>query len=332
MEYITSLQYVVVFINMIMITSIMKQHSVFVSALHPIIITLPDRFKTILLCTICGVLPIPGRIMATNMCLDCSCKSNNRIGILSYLVSHHYYMWSPLEKTVIIPMAVLGLTYGELIKYMCIPLLIYICYTILTINKNNIQPMDSSYELNPTAVVDMFILFGLFMTVALVPELPLHTLKLTTLIPTSAVFLLYLVTKYKPSLTHLVSVIDIKTISILSMLILLGVMFKRVVPDLESYIKSMDITLVCIITFMVSFILGSSGKFAGLCVLTTTMFGLDYFVLFFMIDFSGYLLSPFHKCLPIAVVNFKTPVKTMIYTLIPLIMMLLLYGVLSTLI
>lgn len=332
MEYIIPLQYVVVFINMIMITSIMKQHNVFVSALHPIIISLPDKAKTILLCTICGLLPIPGRIMVTNMCMDCSCKSNTRIGILSYLVSHHYYMWSPLEKTIILPMAVLGLTYGEIIKYMWIPLLIYICYTLLIIVKNNIEHVDTTYNLNDTAWLDMIVVSGLFIFVAVVPEITVHELKLTVLVPVSVTILLYLAAKYKPDLNLLTSAIDGKSVLILTALILIGTILKQSVTHIETYIQSADILVVCIITFIISFMLGSSGKFAGLCVLTTTMFGLEYFILFFLIDFSGYLLSPFHKCLPIAVVNFKTPVKTMIYTLTPLIVVLLLYGVLSILI
>jgi hypothetical protein len=54
-----------------------------------------------------------------------------------------------------------------------------------------------------------------------------------------------------------------------------------------------------VIAFVTSFILGSSSKFAGITTLLVTIFGINYLPLFFSLGYSGYLISPTHKCLVI---------------------------------
>jgi hypothetical protein len=55
-------------------------------------------------------------------------------------------------------------------------------------------------------------------------------------------------------------------------------------------------------------LLGSSGKFIGIAVLLTKIFGMKYFVLFFALEYSGYLISPSHKCTCIGKMYFGTPI------------------------
>ena len=85
-----------------------------------------------------GILPIPGRVALSASMLNSIApvdnKKRKKFGIIDYLATHHYYLWSPLEKTVIIPMAVLGLTYAKFMAYIWPLLLItclYITYYIL---------------------------------------------------------------------------------------------------------------------------------------------------------------------------------------------------------
>jgi molecular chaperone DnaK len=49
--------------------------------------------------------------------------------IIDYLSTHHYYWWSPLEKTIVLPMAALGITYGQMLSYTFVPLIICLAYT-----------------------------------------------------------------------------------------------------------------------------------------------------------------------------------------------------------
>ena len=53
--------------------------------------------------------------------------------------------------------------------------------------------------------------------------------------------------------------------------------------------------------------LGSSSRFSAITAILTKMFGLKYLPLFFAIDYSGYMLSPVHKCVMIGKGYFKTP-------------------------
>ena len=74
-----------------------------------------------------GILPITGRVTVSAGFLDTIApkdKSKRQIfGIIDYLSTHHYYLWSPLEKSVIIPMAALAIGYGTFVWVM-LPLLV----------------------------------------------------------------------------------------------------------------------------------------------------------------------------------------------------------------
>lgn len=329
MEYITSQLYVLCFMFMVLITTMMKHHNIFISAFYPILIRLPDKILTVVTCMICGVLPVPGRIMVTNMCLDCSCKTNNKLGLLSYIVSHHYYMWSPVEKTILLPIAVLGFTYSDVISYMCVPLLIYIVYMVFIIYNHNISTTAKLHFSTRFAWVDMMLLVCGLILSSICSDLMLFDVKIPTLLLLTLGFFVYLCVRYKTDRDLLIQSISYKSLIVLSILMFIGTYIKQHADHLTDYTASTDIWMVCVLSFLISLAMGSSGKFAGVCVATTSVFGVEYFTLFFMVDYVGYLLSPFHKCLPIAVMNFDTPVKTMLYTLAPLCVLLLLYGVFS---
>ena len=77
-----------------------------------------------------GVLPIPGRVALSAPLLDAIAppdkKKRSAFGIIDYLSTHHYYWWSPLEKTIILPMAALGITYREMLSYTFIGTILYL--------------------------------------------------------------------------------------------------------------------------------------------------------------------------------------------------------------
>ena len=60
--------------------------------------------------------------------------------------------------------------------------------------------------------------------------------------------------------------------------------------------------------FLASVALGSSGKFIGITVLLTQLFGIEYFTMFFAVEYAGYLISPIHKCVAIGKMYFGTPI------------------------
>jgi hypothetical protein len=56
--------------------------------------------------------------------------------------------------------------------------------------------------------------------------------------------------------------------------------------------------------------MGSSGKFIAIAVLMAQVFGIEYFLWFFAVDYAGYLLSPKHKCVMVGNRYFGTPLIT----------------------
>lgn len=84
------------------------------------------RLLVALVSAVTGVLPIPGRTIVSAGALDTLAPDDSRrknYGLINYLSAHHYYLWSPLEATVLIPLSVLGINYFQFLTIIS-PLLI----------------------------------------------------------------------------------------------------------------------------------------------------------------------------------------------------------------
>ena len=103
----------------------------------------------VLLSAIGGILPIKGRIVVsagmfdTLLKKDASSSFRKKFGVLNYIATHHYYMWSPLEKSILIPMAVLNITWTQMMGYtwplllVCVmALLVYVVWGVGRIGEN----------------------------------------------------------------------------------------------------------------------------------------------------------------------------------------------------
>ena len=120
------------------------------------------------------------------------------------------------------------------------------------------------------------------------------------------------------SLRKINSYIKWDAISVIAIVIVLGNFVKNNSQSIESYIKTthLDIhtfsgvLLLSILAFTTSFFMGSSGKFVAIAVMLSQLFGTQYFLWFFAIDFAAYLVSPTHKCVAIGNRYFNTPLTT----------------------
>jgi hypothetical protein len=83
--------------------------------------------------------------------------------------------------------------------------------------------------------------------------------------------------------------------------------------------------------FLSSVALGSSGKFIGITVLLTQLFGIEYFTMFFAVEYAGYLISPIHKCVAIGKMYFGTPINEYIKVLGVWAVLIILIGMLTLL-
>lgn len=209
------------------------------------------RLLVALISAVSGVLPIPGRTIISAGALDTLAPNDDRrknYGIINYLSTHHYYLWSPLEATVLIPLSVLGISYFKFISLIA-PLLaivigvtIYYLFFVLKEEDVQINKIEKKASIAPMKW-DVVFFVGLVIIIG-------NTVKLY-----SDVILEFLL-QYNTS-----------------------------------------IFFAGLIAFITSFILGSSSKFAGITTLLVSVFGINYLPLLFSLGYSGYLISPMHKCL-----------------------------------
>ena len=145
-----------------------------------------------------------------------------------------------------------------------------------------------------------------------------------------ATFTTYLIT-YSNSWKKLLSYINWQLVFIVAGIIILGNFINSYYSLMESYIKTYNnpknILVVSVISFLISFLLGSSTKYASIVSLLTSVFGMHYFVLFFTLEYSAYLISPSHKCLPIGQKYFHTGFMTYLKALIIWISIMITYAI-----
>jgi len=279
-----------------------------------------------------GILPIPGRVALSASMLNSIApvdnKKRKKFGIIDYLATHHYYLWSPLEKTVIIPMAVLGLTYSKFMLYIWPLLLItglYITYYILSLEDDEI---DIEVKDEPINWKNIFLVVVPFLVTILVSCFTDYYFAAFT------TFTFYLIS-YSKLWKNLFSYINWELIWIVAVIIILGNLIGSYYPQMEEYLKQYktpeSILVVAVLGFLASFLLGSSAKYASIVSLLTSVFGMQYFVLFFTLEYSAYLISPSHKCLPIGQKYFHTGFMTYLKALIVWISIMITFAILTIL-
>ena len=274
----------------VMITSgIIKEKGYFNNLFNYIVNKVKSKKGVVALISLfSGILPIPGRVVVSAGVLDIvapkSGKSRSKFGIIDYLATHHYYLWSPLEKTIILPIATLSLTYLEVLKYTAPLLLVtvlYISYYIIfTLKEGDVEIQRNNIlkKKNKSIDIKKYINWNLLLTVFVI-------IVLSNIISTYHDYFLGYISYY---------------------------------PNL--YIS------MCL-GFLASVALGSSGKFIGITVLLTQLFGIEYFTMFFAVEYAGYLISPIHKCVAIGKMYFGTPIIEYIKVLSVWAVLIILVGI-----
>lgn len=247
-----------------------------------------------------GILPISGRVAVSAGALDTiapdDVKKRKYYGVIDYLSTHHFYFWSPLEATVLTPMAVLGITYSQLM--------------------GKLWPL-----LATAAVVILFYIFKVLKEDEIDIVIPEKSLKKKDKEPWQ------IEADAKRDRKQLVDYA--KTLVFTAIVIVIGNVVKANFDSIKAWVESAHqhnlIILVALVGFLASFALGSSGKFAGFVALSASVFGIETLPLFFAFDYAGYMLSPTHKCLVVGKSYFKTPLreyyKAILSLTIPLILM-----------
>lgn len=275
-----------------------------------------NKFVLIILSAIGGILPIEGRVVVSAGLLDTIAPKcghgRQKMGIVDYLSTHHYYLWSPLEKSVVIPIAAFGLTYTAWLG-MIWPLLVvsfgfiawYIWYKV---RDEEIVIADSEYKISAVMrnTVPMFLAIGAY----------IYTDNYILCFGLLALYYVILTAQW--NFRHILGYINWEVIATVAVVIMLGNYFKSEQPYFSQIIKDtvadpnslLGMTIISILGFVFSFLMGSSSRFIALAVLMSQLFGIEYFLWFFAVDYAGYLLSPTHKCVMIGNRYFGTPYST----------------------
>jgi hypothetical protein len=275
-----------------------------------------NRVVLVILSAIGGILPIEGRVTVSAGLLDTVAPKcghgREKMGIIDYLSTHHYYMWSPLEKTVVLPIAAFGLSYLawlSLIAPLLIVTLIFISWYIWThVKEEDVVIAPANFKLSAVTrgILPMFIAIGSYMA------------GYSHIVVFGLLTLYYAYTTQQWSLKKLLSYVNWNVIFVVAIAIIAGNFFKSYSNEFTDFIKGslidpstfIGMLTISIIGFISSFLMGSSGKFVAIAVLMAQAFGPQYFLWFFAVDYSAYLLSPTHKCVMVGNTYFGTPLKT----------------------
>jgi uncharacterized protein len=286
-----------------------------------------------------GVLPIEGRVVMSAPLLDSiasdKAQSRSKFGIVDYLSTHHYYWWSPLEKTVALPMAALGLSYTQYMTHTIVPLIITLAFAgtfiFAYVKETDVEIIDSARIISWNRLLKGWgpiIATMIFLLTVNTKENP------------------YLLSVWFPSLTCYYSYIcnDWKwgkyinwqflglALIVLTFSAIMGEIKEPVMDYLEN-ISTIKVPgalyIASVIGFLASFAMGSSGKYAGLVSILVKGFGIHYLTWFLCIEYAGYIISPMHKCLLIGQQYFGTPIRKYYSILIWLILALVGWGAIT---
>jgi hypothetical protein len=267
MNIIFNNQWYVLYLACIMVMSAyVQRNGLIYPLLNKLIVFVPSkRLFVVATSAVAGVLPIAGRVSVSAGILDTIAPKDDRrkhYGILDYLSTHHYYLWSPFEKSVIIPMAVLSLSYAEFMQLMW-----------------------------PLTIIAIVVPFVLIFTLLKEDDVIVQTQKQER-------------TK--------VEWINWQLLVAVAILIMLGNYAREHTDTIKTYLEDNNLSIVsgAWIGFAASFLLGSSSRFAAFTAILTSIFGVQYLPLFFAIDYTGYMLSPTHKCFAIGKMYFNTSLVT----------------------
>ncbi len=307
-------EYVIYLFFILIIAGLLKKHNVLV----PVYSFFLDKCKSsrlflFLTSSTLGVLPVPGRVSVSAALLDSiptsSTENRKKLGIIDYVSTHHYYFWSPLEKTVILPMAVLGLSYPGFIGLIWPMLAVTFAYIFWVINNladdnfvtvpKNVEPVKLSYITRYL----MPLLLGIAGIIAGIDKM----------VCMGFLVVYYTIVTVEKDILGIIKKINWGLLASVMLIIVIGNYFKTHTDEVKQFIESyatqsQAIIAVALLGFVGSFALGSSSRFAAICVLSASIFGIQWLPLFFAVDFAGYLVSPAHKCTIIGKMYFGTNV------------------------
>ena len=326
-------------IGIMIVGGLVKQYGV----LNEVFVALRKTFKSNRLVVAAtalagGVLPIEGRVVMSAPLLDSiasdKAQSRSKFGIVDYLSTHHYYWWSPFEKTVVLPMAALGMSYTTFMSHAIVPLAIVLTfagvYIFKYVKETDVEIVEETRSFSWQRLAKGWgpiIATMWFLVCYGDPDMPyLFSLWFGGL----AAYYSFICNDWKWG-----RYIKWKFAGFAALVLALAAVFGELKEPVMEYLNitsaqgSVALVAVSVVGFLASFAMGSSGKYAGMATLLAKAFGPGYLTWFLCIEYSGYIISPMHKCLLIGQQYFGTPIKIYYKVLGFMIAALVGYGALT---
>jgi len=325
LDYLGDEIYLFVLVSIMMVSGIAKEKSLFAGTYG----FLKSKFKSnrlviMLLSFVSGILPIEGRATVSAGILDTATGTNGdnasrkKLGIIDFLTTHHFYMWSPIEKPVLLPMAAFGLGYsawiGMLWPLLLVSAVFIVSYCWLAVDENEVVISEC-----PESTLWDFVKNTLPFLAAIVAYMAMGGEGPAAVFPVFGTLLLYyIITTKSYDLNKLLGYVNWTTVAIVAVVFASSGYMQEHRAWFEEAVKSVGLDMhtfkgvfyISLLTFLASFSMGSDGKFAALTVLMASAFGKEYLLWFFALDYCGYLLTPMHECVMIGKRYFGTSLTT----------------------
>jgi hypothetical protein len=286
-----------------------------------------------------GVLPIEGRVIMSAPLLDSiasdKSQSRSKFGIVDYLSTHHYYWWSPLEKTVALPMAALGLSYTQYMTHTIVPLIITLAFAgtfiFAYVKETDIEIIDSARIISWNRLLKGWGPIIATMIFLLTVNTKENPYLLSVWFPSLTCYYSYICNDWKWG-----KYINWQFLGLAVIVLTLSAVMGELSEPVKEYLKHVStikvpgaLYIASIVGFLASFAMGSSGKYAGLVSILVKGFGIQYLTWFLCVEYAGYIISPMHKCLLIGQQYFGTPFRKYYSILIWLILALVGWGAIT---
>ena len=308
--------YLFLVIFVMMIAGMIKEHKLFKDIFCFFEQSLKSKKAVVaVVSALTGLLPIKGRVTVSAGMLDTLAPpkphpGREKFGPIDYLATHHYYFWSPLEKTVILPMAAFGLSYMAFMSIMWPLLAVSIAwilfYIIFMVDETDIEIHDCKTDVKISRITRYVLpyIVGVGAIIAGVDFLWAFGSLTAYYMCVTRTF------DYK----KLISFVDWKLVAWVAVIIALANFVRGHTEEIKEFLGNTGLIIteptgfiaISLIAFASSWFMGSSSRFGAFTVILTSIYGIEYLPWFFAVDFSGYMLSPMHKCVAIGKMYFGT--------------------------
>jgi len=311
--------YLFLIVFVMMIAGMVKEHGLFKDVFCFFEQNLKSKKAVVaVVSALTGLLPIKGRVTVSAGMLDTlapekGCCGREKFGPIDYVSTHHYYFWSPLEKTVILPMAAFGLSYGAFMSMMwpllAVSIAFIIAYLVWGVKESDVVLGDCKTEIKVSRITRY-----VFPYIAGVGAV-IAGVNFLWAFGTLTVYYMFCTRTF--DLKKLLGFVDWKLIGWVALIIVAANFARENTDAIKAYLENsgLDIntvsgfTLLSLASFAGAFALGSSSRFGALTVIMASIYGIEYLPWFFAVDFVGYLVSPMHKCVAIGMLYFGTKLR-----------------------